>query len=63
MTNPEELFSRVFGDIERDYGSMRRFLQECGEDALRSRLHAYGEVLQKELKRMLKERYEDLKDL
>ena len=57
MTDPEDLFVRVFGDIERDYGSMRRFLQECGEDALRLRLKGYNEGLQDVLKRMLKERY------
>ena len=63
MTDPEDFFSRVFGDIERDYGSMHRFLQECGIDALRHRLNAYGEVQREQLKRMLRERYKELKNL
>lgn len=63
LTDPEDLFARVFGDIERDYGSMHRFLAECGIDALRNRLNAYGEVRREQLKGMLKERYRELKNL
>lgn len=63
MSNPEDFFGRVFGDIERDYGSMRRFLQECGIDAIRHRLNSYNEVQREQLKQMLKERYMELKNL
>ncbi|HJJ82809.1 MAG TPA: hypothetical protein O0X91_03910, partial [Methanocorpusculum sp.] len=63
ISNPEELFIRVFGDIERDYGSMQRILTECGIDAIRGRLNSYGEVQREQLKGILKDRYRELKNL
>lgn len=63
ISDPEDLFIRVFGDIERDYGSMQRFLTECGIDAIYGRLNVYGEVRREQLKGMLKGRYRELKNL
>jgi len=63
ISDPEDLFIRVFGDIERDYGSMQRFLNICGIDAIHGRLNSYGEVQREQLKGMLKERYRELKNL
>ena len=63
LSGSDDLFTRTFGDIERDYGSMSRFIRECGIDALRHRLNAYDEVQREQLKRMLMERYKELKNL
>ena len=63
ISDPEDLFIRVFGDIERDYGSMQRFLNFCGIGAIHGRLNSYGEVQREQLKGILKDRYRELKNL
>ena len=30
LENPKDLYAQLFSDIERDYGSMKKFLQICG---------------------------------
>lgn len=63
MVQHQDLYSRIFGDIEKDYGSMKRFIQECGTEAIKSRLQSCGEAQREHLIEQLKAKHKELKDL
>lgn len=63
MANPQDLYERIFGDINTDYGTMKRFIQECGLSAVESRLNACSKVQREVLTKELKARHKELQKL
>ena len=63
MANPPDLYNRIFGDIERDYGTMHRFLQICGIEAVRNRLNTCTKAQRELLTEHLKVKHPELKNL
>lgn len=63
LENPKDLYAELFGDIERDYGSMNKFLQICGIEAIQNRLRPCTKAQREQLTELLKEKHKELRDL
>ena len=63
LENPIDLYAQLFSDIERDYGSMKKFLQICGIETIRNRLRPCTKAQREQLIRILKEKHKELRDL
>ena len=63
LENPIDLYAQLFSDIERDYGSMKKFLQICGIEAIRNRLKPCTKAQREQITELLKEKHKELRDL
>ena len=63
LENPKDLYAQLFSDIERDYGSMKKFLHICGIEAIRNRLRPCTKAQREQLTELLKEKHNELRDL